>query len=130
MNRQQWEQELRNRQRNIVFPDTVRNQGNFYRTLLRSNAPLTGAPRLGLVLLGGAFFFGGCVGLAWSIAGFLSAGSPLNKWLLLLTRGGVSLGWCLFAALMLFRALLPPASPGARKVIRAKTGRVFRKSNT
>jgi hypothetical protein len=33
MNQQEWERDVRNRQRNIVFPDTNLNEGRFYRNL-------------------------------------------------------------------------------------------------
>jgi hypothetical protein len=51
MKRSTWEQDLRNRQRNIVFPDTVLNQGTFYRNLLSKNAHLNSIQRIGMVIL-------------------------------------------------------------------------------
>jgi hypothetical protein len=51
MKRPEWEQDLRNRQRNIVFPDTVLNQGTFYRNLLSRNAHLNSIQRIGMVIL-------------------------------------------------------------------------------
>jgi hypothetical protein len=51
MKRSTWEQDLRNRQRNIVFPDTVLNQGTFYRNLLSRNAHLNSVQRIGMVIL-------------------------------------------------------------------------------
>lgn len=51
MKRPEWEKDLRNRQRNIVFPDTVLNQGTFYRNLLSRNAHLNSVQRFGAVIL-------------------------------------------------------------------------------
>lgn len=115
MQRREWEQELRDRQRNIVFPDTVRNEGHFYRTLLRRETPLPGVMRFGLLLLATPFFLGGTFVLARSIAGFLRpdiADNAFTRWLAFILRGGISLACCLFGALMIFRAVFqtPPAS--------------------
>jgi hypothetical protein len=46
-----WQAELENRQRNIVFPDTVRNETNFLRSLF-SGMPLTRVQRIGAAILG------------------------------------------------------------------------------
>jgi protein-S-isoprenylcysteine O-methyltransferase Ste14 len=51
MNRHVWLQDLRNRQRNIVFPDTVENQGNFYRNMLARDARFNPVQRAGLVIM-------------------------------------------------------------------------------
>jgi hypothetical protein len=55
--REEWERELRARQRNVVFPDTVRNEGTFWRNLLKY--PLRPAHVIGFVLI--VVFFGGSV---------------------------------------------------------------------
>src|SRR5215470_14155877 len=112
MRREEWEQDLRDRQRNIVFPDTVRNQTNFYRGLLRGNSPLATAQRVGLVLLGVPAFVGGCFGLAISITSFRESPSEVSTWLLLIVGGATSTALCLFGSLLLMRALLPRRSPG------------------
>jgi hypothetical protein len=44
-----WLQDVESRQRNTVFPDTVRNEGEFYRGI--ANRPLTRAGKVGFVLL-------------------------------------------------------------------------------
>jgi hypothetical protein len=51
MNKHLWLQDLRNRQRNTVFPDTVRNQGNFYRNMLAKEARFNPVQRAGLVVM-------------------------------------------------------------------------------
>src|ERR1700746_1557273 len=103
MERQQWEEDLRLRQRNFVFPDTVRNEGNFYRRLLRSKTPLSGVQRFGLLLLAIPFLLVGCFGLAMSISQILAPADEgkFVQWLTLVVGSCVSLALCLFAALML-----------------------------
>jgi hypothetical protein len=51
MKRPEWEQDLRNRQRNIVFPDTVLNTGTFYRNLLSRKVHVNSVQRSGMVIL-------------------------------------------------------------------------------
>jgi hypothetical protein len=51
MNKHVWLQDLRNRQRNIVFPDTVLNTGNFYRNMLAKKAHFNPVQRAGLVVM-------------------------------------------------------------------------------
>ena len=47
--REQWLQDIEARQRNLVFPDTVRNEARMWRSL--SQRPLTRTTKIGLVLL-------------------------------------------------------------------------------
>jgi len=51
MNKHVWLQDLRNRQRNIVFPDTVLNTGNFYRNILSRGASFNPAQRAGMIIM-------------------------------------------------------------------------------
>jgi hypothetical protein len=51
MNKHVWLQDLRNRQRNILFPDTVLNTGNFYRNMLAKEARFNPVQRAGLVVM-------------------------------------------------------------------------------
>jgi hypothetical protein len=50
-----WERDVINRQRNIVFPDTVLNQGRFYRNLASGKAVFTWGQRLSLLGVVGFF---------------------------------------------------------------------------
>ena len=56
--RDQWRQELIRRQRNFVFPDTVRNEGNFLRGIVYNSGRLTPVQRIGAVVFGLASLFG------------------------------------------------------------------------
>src|SRR5215467_11327233 len=115
MQREDWEQDLRDRQRNLVFPDTVRNEGIFFRSLLRSKKSLPAAQRIGLILLAIPLLLGGCVGLAASIAAFLQGEDEVGKWVALNAGGVGSLGSCLFGGLMVIRAMLSSASANDKK---------------
>ena len=69
--REQWEQDLRRRQHNYVFPETVLNQADMYRGMLRGGFPLTPFQRaamvvIGMMLLAGARVCGAACVTEWS----------------------------------------------------------------
>ena len=51
MNQQKWERDILNRQRNIVFPDTVLNEGRFYRNVASGKAVFSTAQKVSLVII-------------------------------------------------------------------------------
>jgi hypothetical protein len=63
MNQQKWERDIVNQQRNIVFPDTVLNEGRFYRNIFSGKTQLNSTQRIGILLIAATFFFLGCFGL-------------------------------------------------------------------
>jgi hypothetical protein len=50
-NREEWEQDLSARQQNVVFPDTVRNEGNLWRNLMSGKQKLTLVQCVGVALM-------------------------------------------------------------------------------
>jgi hypothetical protein len=58
--REEWEADVRARQRNTVFPDTVQNEGRFWRNLVSGKQRLTTVQTIGIVLI-----FLPLVGIAW-----------------------------------------------------------------
>jgi hypothetical protein len=58
--REEWEADIRARQRNTVFPDTVENEGRFWRNLASGKQKLTVMQGIGIalmfLLLGGIFW--------------------------------------------------------------------------
>jgi hypothetical protein len=50
--REAWEADIERRQHNFVFPDTVQNEGRFYRNILRTKMPLNPVQRAGVFGLG------------------------------------------------------------------------------
>src|ERR1700689_2988879 len=61
--REEWEQDLIARQRNIGFPDTVQNEGRFWRNLTNGKQKLTFLQGIGIAL----FFLVGA-SIIWSDA--------------------------------------------------------------
>jgi hypothetical protein len=107
VNQRDWERDLELRQRNIVFPDTVQNQGRFYRNILRTGMPLSAAQRIGIIvvavscLISSALMFAGAIaeGRAGGVSLMLSL--PLAAIALL----PFALSWMLFK-----RAIFVPAA--------------------
>src|SRR6266404_9222309 len=64
-------QDLWLRQRNIVFPDTVRNEGNFYRNLARRDQSHDALIRVGKMMVAVYFLFMGCFFLAGALGSVL-----------------------------------------------------------
>ena len=62
--------DLWTRERNIVFPDTVRNEGIFYRNLARTDQRRDPVQRVGARMVAIPFFFMACM-LLWLAIGFL-----------------------------------------------------------
>jgi hypothetical protein len=58
-----WERDVLNRQRNIVFPDTNLNEGRFYRNIATGKAVFTPGQRISLLLIVAFFYRGECGGL-------------------------------------------------------------------
>ena len=67
MTRQNWEEDLRQRQRNIVFPDTLRGQTNFLRMIISGRTHLNPVQRVGTLI----FAFGCLSGAAIELAVFV-----------------------------------------------------------
>jgi len=49
--REEWEQDINARQRNVVFPDTVQNEGRLWRNLLNRGQKLTLVQGIGIAML-------------------------------------------------------------------------------
>ena len=128
MARNDWIEDIRNRQRNIVFPDTVLNQGRFYRNIVYGHTPLNPVQRAGILILGLLILAGACLFCAESIAGLLRTRSAEVRVLsfvdVLLALLSVAVG-----LLLTLRAVLPGTRPvrldprlGKREAKRAPTG--------
>jgi hypothetical protein len=51
MTLQEWERDVINRQRNIVFPDTILNEGRFYRNIASGKAIFTIGQKVSLLMI-------------------------------------------------------------------------------
>ena len=63
-----WWDDLYYRQRNIVFPDTVLNEGRFFRTLVSGEIQLNVAQRIGAIILAAGMMLSGSFGAAMLLA--------------------------------------------------------------
>jgi hypothetical protein len=71
MNLREWERDVINRQRNIVFPDTMLNETRLFRNIVQGKTELTMVHRAGILVLATVAFWGGCFGIAGIIASAL-----------------------------------------------------------
>lgn len=106
MKKQDWEQDIRNRQRNIVFPDTVLNEGRFYRNIFSRDAEFTSGQRISLVFFGLFIMFFGSFALASAIAGLLASKDGTRIFDLAPTA--FMLGAVILGIALLVRGLFPP----------------------
>ena len=115
MSLKEWERDVINRQRNIVFPDTNLNEGRFYRNIASGKAVFSAGQKVGLLVIVFFVTIMTSFGLAQTIASVI-AQRDLD---------GIAIGlWgCIYLlAVLLFwiflgvRGLLPAAP--ARKVRR------------
>src|SRR5437764_15035256 len=67
-----WWDDLYYRQRNIVFPDTVLNEGRFFRTLVSGEIQLNVAQRIGAIILAAGMMLSGSFGAAMLLADMLA----------------------------------------------------------
>ena len=113
MNQQQWERDVINRQRNIVFPDTNLNQGRFYRNIASGKAVYTLGQKISLLAIVGFFIVVHVADFAGTFGEFLARdhSQPLG-WLLWPSL--YSLLWLLFWIFLAIKGLLP-APARARK---------------
>jgi hypothetical protein len=98
--REEWEQDVNAQQRNVVFPDTVRNEGRLWRNLKTGKQKLTIVQGIGIALI-----FLACAGIFWSDASmrfrYATSGSIFNRLV-------AAFGWwvVLFVVCGLFSLLL------------------------
>jgi hypothetical protein len=113
MGLQEWERDIRNRQRNIVFPDTMLNAGRFYRNIAFGRAVFSTGQRICLLLIVMFYVVNCSVWLAGCIDQFLGNESiglmAGDVWI-----GAVILGILFFWIFLAVKGLFP-APEAARK---------------
>ena len=76
--REEWEQDVSARQQNVVFPDTVRNEGRLWRNLKSEKQKLTIVQAIGIALI-----LLVCASIFWSDASMrfrhAASGSIINR---------------------------------------------------
>jgi hypothetical protein len=110
MNQQEWERDIINRQRNIVFPDTVLNEGRFYRNIASGRAVYTRGQKASLLLVVVFFTFVHAVSFAADLSDFLSYDhGNLQRWVF--WPSFYSLLWLLFWIFLAVKGLFPAHKP-------------------
>lgn len=123
MSLQEWERDVRNRQRNIVFPDTVLNEGRFYRNIASGKAVYTLGQRISLLIVLGYVMAVTSVMLASVIGEFLAEGDYRRGSFALLSSLYL-LGTLLFWIFLAVKGLLPAAPVRKRRRGYRQSGRV------
>jgi hypothetical protein len=114
MSLQEWEQDVRNRQRNIVFPDTMLNEGRFYRNIASGKAVFSTGQRVSLLMIVTFFVVVNVVDFASTFAVPISADrASFPAWNL--GPSLISLVWLLFWIFLTVKALFPPQQPARKR---------------
>jgi hypothetical protein len=109
MSQQEWERDVLNRQRNIVFPDTILNEGRFYRNIASGKAIFTRGQRVSLLLTVAFFIVVNAVDFAGQISFVISRHARIRQWGVWPSMS--SLIWLLFWIFLAVKALLPQPAP-------------------
>lgn len=109
--RKEWEQDLRNRQRNIVFPDTVLKAG-FIVTCFVETCPYRGVQRIGVFILALYGLLLSAESFAMALNHLLSGGF---KAIMSVAPAGVGVLSLLFGWLLMKRAIRPGAHAARRQ---------------
>jgi hypothetical protein len=116
MGLKQWERDVINRQRNIVFPDTILNEGRFYRNIASGKSVFSWGQKISLLIVPMYFLIILSAGVARAISQVLhkhkgNARFPLEDlWICLYL-----LAWMLFWTFLAVQALFPVSPLGKRR---------------
>jgi len=107
-----WERDVVNRQRNIVFPDTNLNEGRFYRNIASGKAIFSVGQKVSLLLIVAFFIVVYAVDFAGTVAVLFSEDSASDRaWSL--EPSLISLVWLIFWVFLAVKGLVP--QPAVRK---------------
>jgi hypothetical protein len=124
MSLKEWERDVVNRQRNIVFPDTNLNEGRFYRNIASGKAVFSRGQKISLLIVPMYFLIILSAGIAGAISQVLykhkdNARFPLEDvWICLYL-----LAWMLFWTFLAVQALFPVSPPGKRRTGYRRSGK-------
>ena len=114
MSLKEWERDVINRQRNIVFPDTNLNEGRFYRNIASGKAVFSRGQKVSLLLILAFFIVVDAVDFAGRIGLVIARRGHIRGWDVWPSMS--SFIWLLFWIFLTVKALLP--QPEVRKVRR------------
>jgi hypothetical protein len=80
MSLKEWERDVLNRQRNIVFPDTNLNVGRFYRNIVYEKAVFSRGQKLSFLVVATYFLIVASVALAGLISESVSRNGPYARY--------------------------------------------------
>src|SRR5215471_17188456 len=110
MSLKDWERDVINRQRNIVFPDTNLNEGRFYRNIASGKAVFSRGQKVSLLLIVAFFIVVNAVDFAGRISVVINQHRVHADRLILWPSIG-SLIWLLFWIFLTVKCLLPQPAP-------------------
>jgi hypothetical protein len=113
MSLKDWERDVINRQRNIVFPDTNLNEGRFYRNLASGKAVFSRGQKASLLLIVAFFIVVNAVDFAGRISLVIVRRSHIRGWDVWSSMG--SFIWLLFWIFLTVKALLPQPAPARKR---------------
>jgi hypothetical protein len=102
-----WERDITNRQRNIVFPDTVLNEARFYRHIIRHKMRLNMVQRVGVFIVSAIWLAGGFFFLVESIL----AARDYRDWRTALIALTSALPTMIFGMIVAHRGLVADSAP-------------------
>jgi hypothetical protein len=115
MSLKDWERDVLNRQRNIVFPDTNLNLGRFYRNVASGKAVFSVGQKVSLLLVLAFFIVVHAVDFAGQISFVISQRAQIREWSVWPSMS--SFIWLVFWIFLAVNGLLPP-QPAVRRVRR------------
>jgi hypothetical protein len=121
MNRQEWEQDVRNRQRNIVFPDTNLNQGRFYRNIASGKAVFSTGQKASLLLMV-AYYVSICALFLAGAISELTAGKRVYFFRESLELVAITLWPLMFWLFLAFKGFFPAPAPARKRRGGYRTG--------
>jgi hypothetical protein len=114
MSLKEWERDVINRQRNIVFPDTILNEGRFYRNIASGKAVFTWGQKISLLLIVAFSIVVAVVDFASNFGILLSdAHHSVAPWNIGPTL--ITLAWLLFWIFLTVKCLLPQPAPARKR---------------
>jgi hypothetical protein len=114
MSLQEWERDIRNRQRNIVFPDTNLNEGRFYRNIASGKAVFSRGQKVSLVLIVAIVLVFTSIGLAEAV-GYILAQRRIENKLFGIWIGLYPLAILYFWVFLAVKGLLPARQTTKRR---------------
>ena len=113
MSLKDWERDVMNRQRNIVFPDTNLNEGRFYRNIASGKAVFSRGQKASLLVIVAFFIVVNAVDFAGRISFVISRRARVREWSV--APSILSLIWLLFWVFLTVKALLPQPAPARKR---------------